>query len=206
MFRCRSQSEPQHTPSQRRTRPARWQIFWMSLGILALSPCVYFFFFARHSSGDRDGWTWLIPGTNTELWACVYGSGIDLVVSQNLPPLSAEELADRNLRVRDISYLQDEIEKSWFLPHVTYGRMYFEKRPPALPDHFRAAILSLPHFHLIFWPWLMFVVTTIRRRRVSTLGYCDQCGYDLRATPDRCPECGTVVPKHTGDTPESPCH
>ena len=49
------------------------------------------------------------------------------------------------------------------------------------------------------WPALLFallptiaLLRAIRRRQRGRQSMCAQCGYDLRATPDRCPECGTV--------------
>ena len=56
----------------------------------------------------------------------------------------------------------------------------------AIPLWFVATILMI-------WP-AVFLTRQIRRRRRTRLGRCLQCGYDLRGSSSRCPECGTPVP------------
>ncbi len=41
-----------------------------------------------------------------------------------------------------------------------------------------------------------YLVSRIACRKRFAAGCCIQCGYDLRASKDRCPECGTAIPTH----------
>jgi hypothetical protein len=44
------------------------------------------------------------------------------------------------------------------------------------------------------------------RRRAERTNRCESCGYDLRATPDRCPECGAVASAMKATCPSSPAN
>jgi hypothetical protein len=49
-------------------------------------------------------------------------------------------------------------------------------------------------FSLLPSRWLFQLGFSIRRWRRQRKGLCRQCGYDLRASKEKCPECGTPVP------------
>ena len=65
--------------------------------------------------------------------------------------------------------------------------------------HIGGGKFVLIEFPIWLWsvPGTCFLMAWLRgardRRRRKTAGLCRICGYDIRATPNRCPECGCTV-------------
>jgi hypothetical protein len=98
--------------------------------------------------------------------------------------------------------------RSWWLPWPWRDAVSDPEGEPAYPralwfvtdvSTYGLSGKDMGRVGLVVPDWF-FVVTTSAlptiwfwKRRSRPRGFCLHCGYDLRATPDRCPECGTAV-------------
>jgi hypothetical protein len=81
--------------------------------------------------------------------------------------------------------------------------IWFRFGTQELSLYWKATAFAIPYWPV---PLLIIAVFMIRlahfsspfnsaKRRHAATNLCQVCGYDLRATPDRCPECGTIPKK-----------
>ncbi len=78
----------------------------------------------------------------------------------------------------------------------TFECLWFDVPGSQSMDAYGVRIVVSPHWLPIILP-LPFLLFLLRRHAKRlyhrAIGLCESCGYDLRATPDRCPECGREV-------------
>jgi hypothetical protein len=64
------------------------------------------------------------------------------------------------------------------------------------PEHFGERSVTVPLWSVALATAILpawWVQTRLRRTSHRRAGLCGRCGYDLRATPERCPECGRAA-------------
>lgn len=87
----------------------------------------------------------------------------------------------------------DDVSKAYFDGGFARHILTTVEIAPAEVPHWVVVLLSM----LLPSSW---IATSVRhwmgrrrsRRTVCSYGFCPGCGYDLRASPGRCPECGSV--------------
>lgn len=159
-------------------------------------------------------WTWRATGTaydGTFRNPWVRSNQGVILLSQNMSWFHYVQRTDRELRLHISLPVQYDSrpaahDEYWELrPPIGWSRWgfggsynpYFENDPPDAAGEWRRGTsrrLIFPHWALallMFLPALPPIRRALRHRRARARGLCPHCGYDVRATPDRCPECGS---------------
>jgi len=127
---------------------------------------------------------------------------IELEPSSNMLMLVDSRIYPRSLSTAQANAILANQRKSPF--HITWiglkwtDEPSFEWHPTGVTLYGTARVYLVPFGLLVFvfailpaGRWLPSLVRWTRRHFTVPAGHCRKCGYDLRASPDVCPECGT---------------
>jgi hypothetical protein len=118
-----------------------------------------------------------------DLYTPAWAGGIRHVPIDRVPESDAINIAEINDRLARLPHYHDLLGFRW---HPRLAGDWERGRGVGLPLWFTVILTAAMPVHEL---------EARRRRHGNAMGSCTSCGYDLRATPDRCPECGTIPRK-----------
>jgi hypothetical protein len=98
------------------------------------------------------------------------------------------------------SILNNSTYLGWGDPPQLWGFSYVGYHATDVDWYYAVA---LPFWFVALMFGLLFTISVRKLRGQKRPGLCAKCGYDLRASPERCPECGTTVVR--GANPKVVC-
>ena len=140
------------------------------------------------SQTKRDGFIYYAPTFSFQLFTYRGRICCDMIMQKHSKAYAREStrFSSRPLSIDDTTGWST----IWDMDHWGFAKFAFFRQDPILPF-----LISFPLPLL----WLGFATPagiwwfrTRRNRKLQRAGHCVKCGYDLRASPERCPECGTI--------------
>ena len=142
-----------------------------------------------------------VAGLRWRRFACASGGGHVTVSWATLTfrdGRRAAAYAENQRPVRGWGYEARVPDGGWDVRRTIWNRMGFAARRTVAPgrhDALDLTTLRLPHWSAALALAALpsaWTLRLLRQRRRATAGLCRACGYDLRASPGRCPECGAA--------------
>jgi hypothetical protein len=176
---------------------------WPTIVSLILLTATVVFWHRGYRVYDVMGYRWGDGSGKIEL-ASANGC-VALIAQRTLSPLQFSRIEDADyrgdvvpgrlgLRFDSMRLQADRPEDGWSYNFITSVRTSGFWSPRAeVTFAGGATLLRVPTWSLLFPCMLIPVLSALRRHRLGkrrASGLCEHCGYDLRHSPDRCPECG----------------
>lgn len=196
----------------RRARRSATDLFAVMSFLLGTATCVLWV--RSYFVHDHMSWWNQLPTGENYTWTEISSLGVMSINyhhSIRIPPLRPSEAPKLTRPYPRVEWDRIQVERgqaAQFLKNLVVFRIYrkpqtnLEEIKPDFPrdslpimsgSYSLSAGVRIPHWAIAI-PALCWPVVRLRRRlrmRRKQADRCIVCGYDLRATPLRCPECGT---------------
>jgi hypothetical protein len=170
----------------------------MAIGSAALCALALALFLRSWIASDYLSWQKTQPGSSLSCWECGSHKG-SLFVHFSGVSFDSKAAADSHPSTYpDGLYYRRVPTLGWAMPRVLGFSYEWMNGDNGRHVNWTTRAIMVPHWIIAIGFGIPALMYLARRMRTPLPGRCRTCGYDLRATPDRCPECGAPAVERVG--------